>query len=183
MPLSKYLLYCIEKDVDRLIEDLDKAFAKYRGAYHIGSKSNFWSQKEKGAEKKSQRTGDWTLQITDEKEPWEESLLNFVMSQIYMEFSKSIQSMKKHYFYSHQKPTKLVYEICLIPIVLWGKLETSSWFLLYIGSAQLIRTYVFFKIGFWWKNPLPSTLRCPRKLLYQYSRAIWSILEVLNAIF
>ena len=38
MPLSKYLLYCIEKDVDRLIEDLDKAFAKCRGAYHIGSK-------------------------------------------------------------------------------------------------------------------------------------------------
>ena len=36
MPLSKYLLYCIEKDVDRLIEDLDKAFAKYQGAYHIG---------------------------------------------------------------------------------------------------------------------------------------------------
>ena len=30
--------------------------------------------------------------------------MNFVMSQIYMEFSKSIQSMKKHYFYSHQKP-------------------------------------------------------------------------------
>ena len=26
----------IEKDVDRLIEDLDKAFAKYRGAYHTG---------------------------------------------------------------------------------------------------------------------------------------------------
>ena len=122
----------------------------------------------KGAEKKNQRTGDWTLQV---------------MSQIYMEFRKSIQSMKKHYFYSHQKPTKLVYEICLIPIVLWGKLETSSWFLLYIGSAQLIRTYVFLKIGFWWKNPLPSTLRCLRKLLYQYSRAIWSILEVLNAIF
>ena len=42
--------------------------------------------------------------------------MNFVMSQIYMEFSKSIQSMKKHYFYSHQKPTKLVYEICLIHI-------------------------------------------------------------------
>ena len=62
MPLSTYLLYChatviycilscynndkryyvtsgIEKDVDRLIEDLDRAFAKYRGAYHIGSKS------------------------------------------------------------------------------------------------------------------------------------------------
>ena len=41
----------------------------------------------------------------------------------------------------------------------------------------------FFKISFWWKNPLPSTLRRPRKLLYEYSRAIWSILEVLNAIF
>ena len=39
----------------------------------------------------------------------------------------------------------------------------------------------FFKIGFWWKNPLSSTLRRPRKLVYQYS--IWSILEVLNAIF
>ena len=53
------------------------------------------------------------LQITDQKQlalyldPWEESLLNFVMSQIYMEFSKLIQSMNKHYFYSHQKPTKL----------------------------------------------------------------------------
>ena len=50
-------------------------------------------------------------------------------------------------------------------------LDLWSWFL------------VFFKICFWWKNPLPSTLRCPRKLLYQYSRAIWSILEVLSAIF
>ena len=58
-------------------------------------------------------------------DPWEEKLMNFVMSQIYMEFSKSIQSMKKHYFYSHQKPTKLVYEICLIPIVLWGKLKNK----------------------------------------------------------
>ena len=60
-------------------------------------------------------------EIADEKElalyldPWEESL----------EFSKSIQSMKKHYLYSHQKPTKLVYEICLIPIVLWGKLKNK----------------------------------------------------------
>ena len=74
---------------------------------------------------------DFIFFFPDEKElalyldPWEESLLNFVMSQIYMEFSKSIQSMKKHYFYSHQKPTKLVYEICLIPIVLWGKLKNK----------------------------------------------------------
>ena len=58
-------------------------------------------------------------------DPWEESLMNFVMSQIYMEFSKSIQSMKKHYFYSHQKPTNFVYEICLIPILLWEKLKNK----------------------------------------------------------
>ena len=51
--------------------------------------------------------------------------MNFVMSHIYMEFCKSIQSMKKHYFLSHQKRTKLVYEICLIPIVLWGKLKNK----------------------------------------------------------
>ena len=31
-----YVTSSIEKDVDRLIEDLDKAFAKYQGAYHIG---------------------------------------------------------------------------------------------------------------------------------------------------
>ena len=33
-----YVTSSIEKDVDRLIEDLDK-FAKYQGAYNIGSKS------------------------------------------------------------------------------------------------------------------------------------------------
>ena len=34
-----YVTSSIEKDVDRLIEDLDKAFVKYWGAYHNGSKS------------------------------------------------------------------------------------------------------------------------------------------------
>ena len=34
-----YVTSSIEKDVDRLIEDLDKAFARCRGAYLIGSKS------------------------------------------------------------------------------------------------------------------------------------------------
>ena len=158
------------------------------GAYHIGSKSKISkARKRKEQRKKSKNRrlnasnnrrkrvlqAFWVFFQSLDLDPWEESLLNFVMTHIYMEFSKSIQSMKKHYFYSHQKPTKLVYEICLIPIVLWGKLEKSSWFLLYIGSAQLIRTYVFLKIGFWWKTPLPSTLRCLRKLLYQYSRAIF----------
>ena len=49
----------IEKDVDRLIEDLDKAFAKYRGAYHISSKSKTSeARKRKEQRKKNQRTGD-----------------------------------------------------------------------------------------------------------------------------
>ena len=58
-----------------------------------------------------------------------------------MKSSKSIQ-LKKHYFYSHQKPTKLVYKICLIPIVLWRKLKNKFMIVLYIGSAQLIRRQV-----------------------------------------
>ena len=39
------------------------------------------------------------------------------------------------------------------------------------------------KVDFRWRNPLPSTLRGPRKLLYHYRRGIWSILKVLNDIF
>ena len=127
-----YVTSSIQKDVDRFIEDLDKAFAKYRGLPTLAQNMKLLKpERETERTKKNQRTGDWTLQITDEKElalyldPWEESLLNFVMSQIYMEFSKSIQSMKKHYFYSRQKPTKLVYEICLILIVLWRKLKNK----------------------------------------------------------
>ena len=42
----------IEKDVDRLIEDLDKAFAKYRGAYHIGSKSKKKKKKKRNEQRK-----------------------------------------------------------------------------------------------------------------------------------
>ena len=42
-----YVTSSIEKDVDRLIEDLDKAFTKYRGAYHIGSKSKASEQRKK----------------------------------------------------------------------------------------------------------------------------------------
>ena len=46
-----YVTSSIEKDVARLIEDLDKAFAKYRGAYHIGSKSKL-SEARKTKEKR-----------------------------------------------------------------------------------------------------------------------------------
>ena len=76
-----YVTSSIEKDVDRLIEDLDKAFAKYRGTYHIGSKSKTSEARKRKEQRKNQRTGDWTLQITDEKEkkeialyldPWEQ---------------------------------------------------------------------------------------------------------------
>ena len=49
-----YVTSSIEKDVDRLIEDLDQAFAKYRGAYHIGSKSkSSEARKRKEQRKKS----------------------------------------------------------------------------------------------------------------------------------
>ena len=108
--------------------DLDKAFAKYRGAYHIGSKSKTSEarkRKEQRKKIKEQEIERNEKELALYLDPWEESLLNFVMSQIYMEFSKSIQSMKKHYFLLHQKPTKLVYKICLIPIVLWGKLKNK----------------------------------------------------------
>ena len=48
-----YVTSSIEKGVDRFIEDLDKAFAKYRGAYHIGSKSKtFEARRERSREKK-----------------------------------------------------------------------------------------------------------------------------------
>ena len=115
-----------------MIEDLDKAFAKYRGAYHIGSKSSISEARKRKEQRKKSKNRRLNASnnrrkracITD-LDPWEESLLNFVMNHIYMEFCKSIQSMKKHYVLSHQKPTKLVYEICLIPIVLWGKLKNK----------------------------------------------------------
>ena len=99
------------------------------GAYHIGSKSKISKARKRKEQRKKSKNRRLNASSNRRKkaylDPWEESLMNFVMSQIYMEFSKSIQSMKKHYFYSHQKPTKLVYEICLIPIVLWGKLKNK----------------------------------------------------------
>ena len=63
-----------------------------------------------------------------------------------------------------------------------GILPLSQW-LCRKSCVDISRQWRFFKISFWCKYPLPSTLRRPRKLLYQYSRAIWSTLEVLNAIF
>ena len=47
-----YVTSSIEKDVDRLIEDLDKAFAKYRGAYHIGSKSKISEARKRKEQRK-----------------------------------------------------------------------------------------------------------------------------------
>ena len=47
-----YVTSSIEKVVDRLIEDLDKAFAKYRGAYHIGSKSKTSEARERKKQRK-----------------------------------------------------------------------------------------------------------------------------------
>ena len=69
------------------------------------------------------------------------------MSHIYMEFSKSIQSIKKHYFYSHQKQTKLVYEICLIPIVLWGMLKNKFMIFALEDGLKLISCEFAFHFG------------------------------------
>ena len=51
------------------------------------------------------------------------------------------------------------------------------------GNLISVLANSFSRLAFWWRNPLPSTLRRPRKPWYQYSRAIWSIWEVLNAIY
>ena len=50
-----YVTSSIEKDVDRLTEDLDKAFAKYRGAYHIGSKSKTSEARERKEQRKKSK--------------------------------------------------------------------------------------------------------------------------------
>ena len=51
-----YVTSSIEKDVDCLIEDLDKAFANYPGASHIGSKSKTSeARKRKKKKKKSKK--------------------------------------------------------------------------------------------------------------------------------
>ena len=123
-----YVTSSIEKDVDRLIEDLDKAFSKNRAAYHIGSKSKISETRKRKEQRKKSKNRRLNASNSRRKRACiifrslggeaVDMLLNFVMSLIYMEFSKSIQSMKK-------QPTKLVYEICLIPIVLWGKLKNK----------------------------------------------------------
>ena len=57
-----YVTSSIEKDVDRLIEDLDKAFAKYQGAYHIGptlaQNLKLLKPERERSREKNQRTGD-----------------------------------------------------------------------------------------------------------------------------
>ena len=41
-----------------MLKDLDKAFAKYRGAYHIDSKSKTSEARKRKEQRKNQRTGD-----------------------------------------------------------------------------------------------------------------------------
>ena len=120
-----------ESDIDRLIEDLDKAFAKYRGAYHIGSKSKTSeARKRKEQRKKSKNRG---LNASNNRRKRAciifRSLGGEPVELCYEPEMYGIQQIdsvdEEHYFYSHQKPTKLVYEICLIPIVLLGMLKNK----------------------------------------------------------
>ena len=61
-----YVTFSIEKDVDRLIEDLDKAFAKYRGAYLIGSKSKI-SEARKRKEQKKKKSKNRRLNASNNR--------------------------------------------------------------------------------------------------------------------
>ena len=135
---------------------IQNALLLYRGAYHTGSKSETSEARKREEQRKKKRTGDWTLQITDEKElalyldPWEENLMNFVMSQIYMKSSKSIQ-----YIIHIKNRQSLSTRSVWFPLFCCGSWKTSSWFLLYIGSAQLIRRQVkidqlWICFSFWW---------------------------------
>ena len=85
-------------------------------------------------------------------DPWEESLMNFVMSQIYMKSSKSIQ-----YIIHIKNRQSLSTRSVWFSLFCGGSWKTSSWFLLYIGSAQLIRRQVkidqlWICFSFWWNN-------------------------------
>ena len=96
-----------------MIEDLDKAFAKYQGAYHIGSKS----KTSEARKRKEQRIKSKNRRLNASNNRRKRACIIFrslggepvelcYEPDIYMEFSKSIQSMKKHYIYSHQKAKK-----------------------------------------------------------------------------
>ena len=110
----------------------------------------------------NQRTGDWTLQITDEKglalysDPWEESLLNFVMSHIYIYNSANRFSRWRNITFIYIKNRQsLSTRSVWFPLFYGGSWKTSLWFLLYIGSAQFIRRRVkidqlWICFSFWW---------------------------------
>ena len=68
-----YVTSSIEKDVDRLIDDLDKAFAKYRGASHIGSKSKT-SEARKRKEQREKKKKIKEQEIEHFKEPTKKSV-------------------------------------------------------------------------------------------------------------
>ena len=122
-----------------------------RNNFGVAQKASFSillkPERERSREK-NQRTGDWTLQITDEKElalyldPWEERLLNFVMSLIYMEFSNRFSRWRNITFIHIKNRQSLSTRSVWFPLFYGGSWKTSSWFLLYIGSAQLIRRRV-----------------------------------------
>ena len=79
----------------------------------------------------------------------------------------------------HFQVTWLTFQQGICHILLKGLWHASA----HVRQLDFFPGDSFSRLAFWWRNPLPSTLRGPKKPQYQYSRAIWSIWEVLNAIF
>ena len=143
--------------------DLDKAFAKYRGAYHIGSKSKTSeARKRKEQRKKSKNRrlnasnnkrkraciifrslGGEPVGLCYEPDIYGSQQIDSVDEETLLLFtSKTDKACLRDLFF-------------LFPLFYGESWKTSSWFLLYIGSAQLIRRRVkidqlWICFSFWW---------------------------------
>ena len=126
-----YVTSSIEKDVDRLIQDLDKAFAKYRDAYHIGSKSKTSEARKRKEQRKKSKNRRLNASNSTRKRACIifRSLGGEPVELCYEQHIYGIQQIdsvdEETLLLFTSKPTKLVYEICLILIVLWGKLKNK----------------------------------------------------------
>ena len=114
-----------------MIEDLKKAFGKYRGAYHIGSKSKTSEARKRKEQRKKSKNRRLNASNNRRKRACIifRSLGGEPVELCYEPDIYGIQQIdsvdEETLLYSHQKLTKFVYEICLIPIVLWGKLKNK----------------------------------------------------------
>ena len=105
-----------------MIEDLNKVFAKYRGAYHIGAKSKISDARKRKEQRKKSKNR--RLNASNNRRKRGEPVELCYEPHIYGILQ--IDSVDEEtLLFATSKPTKFVYEICLIPIVLWGKLKNK----------------------------------------------------------